>query len=244
VRAAAKILAETDLAAPLCTWLSAQGYTVRSEVRDCDIAALRGDQLLVVEIKKTLSLALIVQGVLRQRIADSVYLAVPRPASKWTWWNESRGVFHLLRRLELGLILVSPSNGGPPVDVVFHPRPLVRRRRAPSRRAVVAEIAGRIADFNTAGSSRTRLVTAYREAAIHVACALRSRGAMAPVQLRGLGTGPKTQSILHSNVYGWFERMQRGVYRLSDAGRRELKDFPELARHYGSLVKRAASSTD
>ncbi|HVP17858.1 MAG TPA: DUF2161 family putative PD-(D/E)XK-type phosphodiesterase [Spirochaetia bacterium] len=236
-------MTETDLARPLCDWLSAQGYTVRSEVKDCDIAALRGDELLIVEIKKTLNLALLVQAAERQRITDSVYVAVPRPASKWKWSKESRGVFHLLRRLELGLILVSPSNGEPPVDIVFHPKPLVRRRRAPSRRAVVAEIAGRIADFNTAGSSRKPLVTAYRESAIHVACALLGRGGMAPAALRKLGTGPKTQSILHDNVYGWFERRGTGVYRLNDRGRRELKEYPELARHYTSLLRRARSRT-
>jgi hypothetical protein len=232
-------MTETDLARPLCDWLSEQGYTVRSEVRDCDIAALRGDELLIVEIKKTLSLALLVQAAERQRMTDSVYVAVPRPSSKWKWWKENRGVFHLLRRLAVGLILVSPSNGGPPVDVVFRPQPLVRRRRAPSRRAVMAEIAGRMADFNTAGSSRTKLVTAYRENAVHVACALLGRGGMAPARLRELGTGPKTQSILRDNVYGWFERTGRGVYRLSDCGRRELKDYPELAHHYASLVRSA-----
>ncbi len=230
-------MTETDLARPLSDWLSAQGYTVRSEVKDCDIAALRGDELLIVEIKKSLNLALIVQAAERQRMTDRVYVAVPRPANKWKWWRENRGVFHLLRRLELGLILVSPSNPG--VDVVFPPKPLVRRRRAPSRRAVVAEIAGRLADFNTAGSNRTPLVTAYRESAVHVACALRGRGGMAPAELRRLGTGPKTQSILRNNVYGWFERLDRGLYRLSERGLRELKDYPELTRHYGSRVSRA-----
>ncbi len=225
-------LAETDLAQPLCDWLAGQGYTVRSEVKDCDIAALRGDELLIVEIKKTLNLALVVQAVQRQRMTDKVYVAVPRPTSKWKWWKESRGVFHLLRRLELGLILVSPSNGAPPVDVVFHPRPLARRRRAPSRRAVFAEISGRVADYNTAGSNRTKLVTAYRENAVRIACCLLSRGRMAPADLRAVGTGPKTQSILRDNVYGWFKRVHRGVYSLSARGRRELAEYPQLTAHY------------
>ena len=180
-------------------------------------------RVVIVEIKKTLNLALVVQAVQRQRMTDTVYVAVPRPPSKWKWWRESRGVFHLLRRLELGLLLVSPSNGGPPVDVVFHPRPLARRRRAPSRRAVLAEISGRVADYNIAGSTRKKLVTAYRESAVHIACCLLPRASMAPAALRALGTGPKTLSILHDNVYGWFERVQRGVYALSERGGRELR---------------------
>jgi hypothetical protein len=234
-----KTPAETDLARPLCDWLAAQGYTVRSEVRDCDIAALREDELVIIEIKKALNLALVVQAVQRQRITNTVYVAVLRPPSKWKWWRENRGVFHLLRRLELGLILVSPSNGGPPIDVVFHPRPLARRRRAPSRRAVLAEISGRNADYNTAGSTRKKLVTAYRENAVHIACCLLARPRMTPAAARALGTGPKTQSILRSNVYGWFERVGRGMYSLSEQGRRELAEYPELVAHYRGLVKRS-----
>jgi hypothetical protein len=240
-------LAETDLAQPLCDWLAAQGFIVRSEVKDCDIAAVRGEELLIVEMKKTLNLTLVVQAVQRQRMTDTVYVAVPRPPSKWKWWKESRGVFHLLRRLELGLILASPgkeghSNGGPPVDVIFPPRPLARRRRAPSRRAVLAEISGRVADFNRAGSTRTKLVTAYRENAVHVACWLLSHGAMAPAALRARGTGPKTQSILQYNPYGWFERVEKGLYALSARGRQELADYPELVRHYRAIVKRRKAS--
>lgn len=233
-------LAETDLARPLCDWLAGQGYTVRSEVKDCDIAALQGDDLVIVEIKKALNLAVVVQAVQRQRMTDTVYVAIPRPPNKWRWWKESRGVFHLLRRLELGLILVSPSNE---VDVVFPPRPLARRKRAPSRRAVLAEISGRIADFNTAGSSRTKLVTAYRENAIHIACCLVHLGGMAPAALRALGTGSKTQSILHYDPYGWFTRVARGLYDVSARGRRELKDYPQLVEHYLSVVKRAVTKS-
>jgi hypothetical protein len=236
VKAAAS-LAETDLAQPLCRWLEEQGYTVRSEVKDCDIAALRGDELLIIEIKKSLTLTLVVQAVQRQRMTDTVYVAIPRPRNKWTWWKESRGVFHLLRRLELGLILVSASNGGPPVDVIFPPRPLARRKRLPSRRAVLAEISGRIADFNTAGSARTRLVTAYREIAIHIACCMLPRARISPRALRALGTGPKTQSILQTNVYGWFVRKEKGLYALSSRGRKELEDYPQLVQHYANLVK-------
>jgi hypothetical protein len=241
VLAGIKTLAETDLARPLCDWLAGQGYTVRSEVRNCDIAALRGDELLIVELKKALNLALVVQAVQRQRLTDTVYVAIPRPASKWKWWKESRGIFHLLRRLELGLILVSPSNGRPPVDVVFHPSPLSRRRRAPSRRAVLAEISGRLDDYNTAGSTRKKLVTAYRENAVHIACCLLRRASMTPAALRALGTGPKTLSILRDNVYGWFERLRRGVYALSERGRLELADFPALTAYYRALVKRSSA---
>ena len=46
---------EADLARPLYGHLARLGYTVRSEVKDCDIAAVKGDELLIIEVKKTLN---------------------------------------------------------------------------------------------------------------------------------------------------------------------------------------------
>jgi hypothetical protein len=104
---------------------------------------------------------------------------------------------------------------------------------------VLAEISGRTSDLNTAGSTRRKLVTAYRETSVHIACCLLARGRMSPAALRALGTGPKTQSILHYNPYGWFKRVRRGLYALSARGRQELKEYPQLTAHYQSLVARA-----
>jgi hypothetical protein len=235
----AKGISETDLAGPLYEYLAAAGYTVRSEVKDCDIAAVKGDDLLVIELKKTLNLALVVQGVRRQRLTDSVYLAIPRPSNKWKWWKESRGAQHLLRRLELGLILVSLERGKPAVEVVFHPLPFSRRKRAASRRAVLEEISKRSADYNRAGSTRTRLATAYRENAIHIACCLLVTGSTSPAALRGLGTGPKTLSILRFNAYGWFERVGTGVYGITGHAAADIRAWPALKRKYMAAARRA-----
>ena len=235
----AKSFSETDLAGPLYAHLARLGYTVRSEVKDCDIAAVKGDDLLIIEIKKTLNVPLLVQAVRRQRMTDSVYVAIPRPSNKWKWWKESRGSQHLLRRLELGLILVSLERGKPPVEVVFHPIPFERRKRAKSRRAVLEEIALRTADYNRAGSTRKKLVTAYRENAIQIACCLLVTGKTSPAALRALGTGPKTLSILRFNAYGWFERVDRGVYALSTQAKSELSSWPVLKKRYLAKARRA-----
>jgi hypothetical protein len=172
-------------------------------------------------------------------MTDSVYVAIPRPSNKWKWWKESRGTQHLLRRLELGLILVSLESGKPPVEVVFHPLPFARKKRAKSRRAVLEEMAQRTADYNRAGSTRKKLVTAYRENAIQIACSLLVTGKTSPAALRALGTGPKTLSILRFNAYGWFERVDRGVYALSSHARAELSSWPALAKRYLAKARRA-----
>jgi hypothetical protein len=230
---------ESDLAEPLYSYLAALGYTVRSEVKDCDIAAVRGDELLVIEIKKSLNLALLAQAAKRQRITDTVYMAVPRPSSTWKWHVENRGVKHLIRRLELGLMFVSMDPEKPPVDVVFHPAPFTRRKRTSHRRALLEEIRSRTGDFNTAGSRGKKLVTAYRENAIFIACWLKTKGVLSPKALRGMGTGPKTLNVLYDNVYRWFERKGKGKYALSAEGERDLESYSKLVKKYLARVRKA-----
>jgi len=229
---------ETDLYPLLHAYLTAQGYTVRGEVKNCDIAAVNGDDLIVVEMKLALNLSLLAQGVRRQQMTDSVYLAVPRPPNLAKWLRQMRGAFRVLRRLELGMLLVSLKPGKPPVEVLFHPLPFERHKRRSARRAILEEIGRRSGDFNLGGSTRRPLVTAYRENAIQIACYLADSGEMEPRQLRALGTGPKTLSILSRNVYGWFSRVGRGLYAVTPKGRKSLAQYSELVRHYRSPLAR------
>ena len=95
---------------------------------------------------------------------------------------------------------------------------------------------GRSGNRNRGGSTGRKLVTAYRETAIHIACCLERYGSLTPQQLRALGTGSKTTSILYKDVYGWFERVTRGVYALSPRGRAALEGYPDLAAEYGEML--------
>ena len=231
---------ECDLSPPIQSYLSAQGYTVRSEVNGCDITALDGDQLIVIEMKKSFSTDLLIQATERQRVADSVYVALPvegshprldRYSKRW------RGIERLLKRLELGLLLVhfSDDTDAPPtVELVFHPISSSRPRRKPTvRHAILREIAGRSGDYNVGGTGGRPILTAYREQAIFIACCLDRFGAMTPGALRALGTSPKTQNILFKDVYGWFERQERGVYALRNVGRDEIAaTYPGVAAVY------------
>jgi len=191
---------------------------------------------VIVELKRNFSTELLFQATERQRITDSVYVALPLPPdgfdrSRW------RRMKRLLRRLELGLILVSV---GPPtwVEVVLHPGPYERRKPRKLKMALLDEVAGRSGDFNLGGSSRRKLVTAYRENALHIACCLERFGPLSPKRLRAMGTGPKTLSILSSNFYGWFRRVARGVYDLTETGRQEMNQYPELVSYYRAELEK------
>ena len=236
-------IAETDLYPPLRDYLVGNGYTVRSEVKDCDIAATKGEDLLIIELKRAIGLPVLVQATQRQRLAASVYIALPRPkggiaGSRW------RKIQHLLRRLELGLIIVTLGARGKPVrrgtvptvEVVFHPLPAVRRKLRRAEKAVLQEIDKRSGDYNQGGSTRRKIVTAYRESAIHIACCLERFGTLSPKQLRGLGTGPKTLSILSSNYYGWFTRIAVGQYALTAGAAAGLEAHARVAERYRAQV--------
>jgi hypothetical protein len=87
------------------------------------------------------------------------------------------------------------------------------------------------------GSHKTKIMTAYKENCIQIVRCLEKHGPLTPSSLRKMGTGDKTLAILNRNYYGWFERIKRGTYAISDIGRTELATFPELIQYYTELEK-------
>ncbi len=220
-------LRETDLYYPVRDFLEHQGYLVRSEVLDCDITATKGEELLIVELKLSLNATLLVQAIERQRLTDLVYVALPKPSVR-EWRKRWKGLQHLLRRLELGLLLVSSTGGALHVEVAFDPGPYTERKSSRRLQAVLREIAGRTVERNRGGSSKQQLLTAYREQALYICWWLERLGPSSPRVLRRNGTCDQTLAILYRNHYGWFLHPKKGVYELSDLGREALQQYPEL----------------
>jgi hypothetical protein len=69
------------------------------------------------------------------------------------------------------------------------------------------------------GSTRAPQMTAYRQQALAVAHALAGTTCR-PRDLRTFASD--AAKILHGNVYGWFERIERGLYGLTSSGRAAL----------------------
>ena len=218
---------ETDLFPPVKTYLEHQGYSVHSEVKNCDIVARKGDELLVVELKTSLTMKLLTQAAKRKEITDSVYIAVPVAGGK-LYPGGNPEVKLLLRRLEIGLILIRTMKRKLRIEIALHPLPFTQRKSGKKHRAIIREIDGRYAEFNTAGEPAAGgKIFAYRQEALRIAAVLRDSGEMSPKQLRELGCSGKTQEILAKNLYGWFERVERGIYRLHPAGNRALQVYAE-----------------
>lgn len=232
---------EEDLYKPIYEYLSEKGYMVRSEVSHCDIAAVKDDELLIVEMKKSLNLDVILQATLRQRLTDMVYIAVPKPgrdlfSKRW------KNLCYLLKRLQLGLMVVSLKEDYSCVEVMFVPTAFdmvkSRKQSKKKKQELIKEFDSRYGDFNTGGSTGKKLMTAYREMAVHIACCLIKYGPLKPKVLRQLGTDEKkTTTILRNNHYGWFENISRGLYGINEKGQREVAGYAELYEYYMRLIE-------
>lgn len=230
-----KIL-EESLGKPVSNYFINLGYTVRSEVNYCDICALKDDMLIIIELKKNLSVDLLVQAVHRQSLTDLVYVAIPKPKkllgnAKW------KGLCGLIKRLELGLILVSFINNEAYIEIPIDPLPFDRykfmQKKKKSRSNIIKEIHGRSTDLNIGGSKGKKLVTAYRECSLYIVCCLKEYGTLSPKKLKVLGSdSKKTQSILSKNYYGWFSKVAKGKYSLSLDGEQALITYKDLAKLY------------
>lgn len=222
------IAKESMLYEPVKAFFSRQGFEVRSEIEGRDLVAVRDETIVVVELKRTFNLTLLLQGVERQRSADYVYLAIETPTRFTRRSSQIRG---LCQRLGLGLLTVSfPAKRPPRVDVLVEaerPAELSVRRKERSR--LLQEFNGRSGDHNIGGSTGRPIVTAYREDALHLAHCLQESGAPQTVKaLRELTGCERAGRILQDNYYGWFERVRRGVYRLTPAGEGALVQYADV----------------
>ncbi|MCW2242942.1 DUF2161 domain-containing phosphodiesterase [Azospirillum canadense] len=221
------ITAETDLYAPVKAFLEVQGYDVKAEIHGCDLVAMRGGEPpLIVELKKRFTLDLLLQGVDRLSLTDTVYLAVPQPGRKATGASPyDSGVRKLCRRLGVGLLIVDIGRAeGHQVEVLLDPVPYSPRKDKKRTLRLLGEHARRKGDPNRGGSTRVPIVTAYRQDALRCARLLQD-GPMTLKALRAAGAPKDVSVILQRNVYGWFERVVKGTYGLTDAGRNGLDCF-------------------
>lgn len=210
-------MAETDLYLPVKRHLVAQGYEVKSEILSCDVVALRGGELpVIVELKQSLSLALLYQAVDRLAVSAHVYIAIARPKR-----GVAANALRLCRRLGIGLIVVATSGS---LEVMADPVPYQPRPNVKKRGRLLKEFNARSGDPNTGGSTRTPLMTAYRQDAIKCAAHLAANGPSRIRDVKAATNVDRAATIFRGNVYGWFEKVDRGIYSLAEAGRTALEN--------------------
>ncbi|MCU6796380.1 DUF2161 family putative PD-(D/E)XK-type phosphodiesterase [Paenibacillus sp. WQ 127069] len=295
------IKTETELYAPVKSFFEQQGYSVRGEVRHCDLVAIRGEeQPVIVELKRYFSIPLLLQGIDRLRLSRCVYVAFELPnkgrAPHGASWPELR---KLCQMLGIGMITVQFfKRKQPAVHIECHPSkapedmltaslPLTAAASSPdlsltspslsyiaaldeidetisvtgcvsdatlytptklprlNKRAaegIVKEFKERRADYNVGGSSKRKLMTSYREKALHLAQLLHHHGTLSPLRLRQLTGNSKAAGLLQKNYYRWFQRVERGVYRLSPLGEEALVTYGHVVAELPPLPVLSSTS--
>jgi hypothetical protein len=214
---------ETSLYLPVKAFLEAAGYSVKGEIGGCDLVGINADDppvVVVCELKLTFNLELILQAVDRAAISDEVWIAA-KVSAKGRGRESDKRYRDLCRRMGIGMLGVSDRGDVSVIVASVSPMP----RTNPKRRSrLVREHQKRRGDPVPGGSTRTPMMTAYRQQALGCAALL----AAGPLRVRDVRAGvPDAGKILLSNVYGWFERLDKGVYGLTDAGREALIRWPQ-----------------
>lgn len=214
---------ETSLYLPVKGFLEKAGYVVKGEVDGCDLVGLSDDDppvVVICELKLRFNLELILQAVNRAAVADEVWIAA-RVSAKGKGRETDKRYRDLCRRLGVGMLGISDAGDVSVIVGSVSPMP----RTNPKRRSkLMREHQRRRGDPAVGGSTRAPVMTAYRQQALGCALALAS----GPLRVRDVRSSiPDAGKILLANVYGWFERLDRGVYGLTEAGREALQRWPQ-----------------
>lgn len=246
---------ETALYLPVKRFLEARGFRVKGEIGGCDLVALPVEEpvladsppslklrrttgrrangeaaaenpvVVIGELKQRFTLELLLQGVDRMAVGDEIWLAV-RNSSKGkrraAGRLNDRRVLKLCRLLGFGLLAVSARGR---VDILVEPTAYKPRGNPRRRSRLLREHQRRQGDPAIGGGTRQPIMTAYRQQALAVAQAILEATQAKPRDLKALA--PDAPKILLHNVYGWFARIERGVYELTDAGREALKTWAD-----------------
>jgi len=216
---------ETDLYSPIKFLLESQGYEVKAEIGSADVMAVRGDEPpVIVEMKTGFSLTLIHQAIERLKITDMVYVAVPEWKGR-AGWKAFVANRTLCRRLGLGIITV--NHAGDKADIHLDPTPYTPRKSKQRQNRMLKEFAHRVGDPNEGGSTKTKLVTSYKQDALRCLCHLNENGPTKAADLAKATEVTRARAIMYDDHYGWFERTEKGIYAITPKGVEAVKEFAD-----------------
>jgi hypothetical protein len=207
----------------------ALGYEVKGEVGAADMVAIRSgvDPLakgapepVIIELKTGFTLSLFHQAINRQSMTDQVYIAVPRKTGKAALVAIRRNKM-LCRRLGIGLITVRLSDGA--ITVHCDPAAFTPRKIKARKTKLLSEFENRHGDPNKGGMTSVGMMTSYRQGALRCAKVLHDEGACKAAYVAKMAGFDKARNCMASNHYGWFEKIDRGVYGLTAEGAKALE---------------------
>lgn len=221
---------ESDLYLPIKSYLEKQGYQVKGEIKDCDIVAIKNSheakQIVIIELKLALNITLLMQAVERFTLSDNVYIAIPKQTPIYK--KKNKEIKRLIARLGIGLIIIDFQESQTYVEIVCDPKDYQPRKNKRKQAALLKEFETRQGDTLLGGSTRRQSgLTAYRQRTIRVAQYLSEHEYSSGAEINKIINEKQATSILYQNYYNWFDRVKKGIYRLSEKGKAELPDWLE-----------------
>ena len=215
---------ETNLYHPVKALFEDKGFTVKAEIGAADMVARHDDgRWVVIELKLGFTLNVLHQAIARQSLTDDVYIAIPRWKTK-SGWKTFKGNLGLCKRLGLGLIAVDSDQAQ--AKIYGDPKPYQPRKSAVKKKRLQTEFTRREGDPNIGGSTQVSITTSYKQDAIRCLKALSTHGPGKGADIAKITGVPRATRIMADNHYGWFQRISRGVYGLTEKGQHVADDDP------------------
>ncbi|MCD8036251.1 MAG: DUF2161 family putative PD-(D/E)XK-type phosphodiesterase [Clostridiales bacterium] len=229
---------EADLYPPVQEYFLSLDYDVQAEVKSCDLVAKKDNETVIAELKRNFCLKLVYQAIDRQAMTDLVYVVIPRP-KKGAKGAEWRHMLMLMKRLNIGIITVALDSPLKTVDVVSVPEGHSRPKNTTKQASLNKETDARNLRTNTGGVTKTKIMTAYREKSIYVLCIAERLGEVKPAEINKILDEPYAGTIVSRNFYGWFKKISKGIYGISDKGLEVLNggEYPEAIEFYRNKAK-------
>lgn len=213
---------EADLYTPIKAHLTKQGYEVKGEVGAADVVGRKGNDLVIVELKLGFSLALFHQAIERLSVTENVYVAVPAGGQA----KALKANVKLARRAGIGVMTVRKRDGL--VEVLADPGPYAARTIKKKKTKLLRAFDRLEGDPNEGGATRHGIVTGYRQDALKCARFLAVHGASKGSKVKDWAEVPAATRIMRDDHYGWFTKVSKGIYDISDAGWQGLKDWGDV----------------
>ncbi len=211
------------------------GYKVNAEVKDCDVTAVRGEELVIIEMKTSLNITLLYQALDRKKVTPFVYIAIPKP--KKNFRKSILKMKNLLIKLQIGLLIIDVINGA----CVPYVEPTVdksQRENSLKKAKIVKEISRREVDGNLGGVNKTKILTAHKELGISLCVVLEKEGVVTSKTLRDkYGFDKDVNKYLHTNFHRWYKKVGTATYELSREGKKLLND-PEYVNAVNYFKKK------
>lgn len=217
---------ETNLYQPVKSYLEDSGFVVKAEINQADIVAVKGDYIIIVELKLSISLKLIYQAIERQKIANKVYVCLPKSVLNLRKSNVKQFVL-LLKRLDIGLIGVKADTA----EVLVETFGFDFNKSVSSNHKKKAKL---LKEFTlrkntvTLGGTNAKVFTHYKEKAVIILTYLNDFGPKSPKEIMAYTGITDSYSILRKNYYHWFINPKRGVYMITDLGKQDLSIYQNL----------------